>query len=195
MLTLVDLLPNFFLYSGVMDSAYLPFLRSKQKLERDKGLEIIKDILKSPSKDDISALEKNILKLVPITEEGSWEEIHGGLLACALMLEAGLGSDELCKEIQGIVPQMLEHQEPRVRLSAGKKILVHFIISQVAMTGYLLGEVMGQMCRYRGAQVYASLQDILVSGISSNMERDSDALSETSDQQPESPMDKDGRVS
>ena len=102
-------------------ASYLPFLCSKQRLERDKGLEIIKEILKNPSSDEILSLEQNIVKLLPITEEGEWEGIHGGLMACALMLEAGVGSDELCKQIQEVAPQMLEHQEPRVRLSTGEK--------------------------------------------------------------------------
>lgn len=100
----------------------MPFLSSKQKLERDKGLEIVKKILKSPSSDDISTLEKSILKLLAATEEENcWEGVHGGLSACALVLEAGVGSGDLCREIQRIAPPLLEHKEPRVRLSAGDK--------------------------------------------------------------------------
>ncbi len=103
-----------------MEPAYLPYLSSKQRLERDKGLEIVKGILKDRSSDEISTLEQNILKLLVITEECGWEGVHGGLLACTVMLEAGVGSDKLCIEIQRVAPQMLEHQEPRVRLSAGE---------------------------------------------------------------------------
>lgn len=105
---------------------YLPFLSSKQKLERDKGLEIIKNLLKNPGSDEIVSLEQDILRLLLNSDEGEWESVHGGLMASVLLVEAGVASNELCKEIQKMAPLMLEHQEPRVRLATGNHSSSYF---------------------------------------------------------------------
>ncbi len=66
--------------------------------------------------------------------------------------------------------------------------------SALSCSTMYIGEVIGQLCHYRGSQVYAELQDVLVSGIRTNMERETDTASESSDQQAESPVDGEGRV-
>lgn len=54
-----------------------------------------------------------------------------------------------------------------------------------------VGDVIGCLCRQCGVQVYADLQDVLIGGIRTNMEREPDTAS---DQQADSPLHGDGRV-
>lgn len=99
--------------------AYLSSLSSKKKLDRDRGLEIIKEVLRDCRDEDISKLEVNVLGLLaPVND---WESIQGGLCASALMIQGGVSSDQFCTEVQVILPEMLDHTEPRVRLSTGKQ--------------------------------------------------------------------------
>ena len=98
-------------------SLYFPSLSSKKKLERDKGLEIVKQLLGGGNEDDIKKLEGNILEL--FASNDSWEATHGALCASALMVEAGVCSNGLYKEVEKIVPVMLDHSEARLRLAAG----------------------------------------------------------------------------
>lgn len=100
------------------DSSYVAALGSRQKLEREKGLETVRAILSARTTDDIFQLESNVLELVSNPENG-WEKLHGGLCASSLMIEAGACSERFCKELQEVIPVMLDHTEPRVRLSAG----------------------------------------------------------------------------
>lgn len=98
-------------------SSYFPSLSSKKKLERDKGLEIVKELLGGGNKDDVMKLERNISEL--FASNDSWEATHGALGASALMIEAGICSNGFYKEVQKVVPAMLDHSEPRLRLAAG----------------------------------------------------------------------------
>ena len=95
----------------------MDFIGSKQKLERDKGLELIKEVLRSPGDGEVATLEQNLLGL--LVESEGWEGVLGALSGTTLMLAAGKGSDEFCNKIQAAVPDMLEHEEPRVRISTG----------------------------------------------------------------------------
>lgn len=97
--------------------SYVAFLSSKQRLERDKGLELIEKILEDATGDDISALETNVLELLAVKK--GWEGSHGALMAAALLIERRFSSEDFCMKIQQALPMMLEHDEPRVRLSAG----------------------------------------------------------------------------
>ena len=97
-------------------ASYSPLLSSKLRLERDRGLEVVKELLKDPKEDVIATLEKTIASFL-LSE--SWEPIHGALLAGGCVIGAGLGSRDLCMKMQGAIPALLEHKEPRIRLSAG----------------------------------------------------------------------------
>lgn len=97
-------------------SSYVDSLRSRQKLDRDKGLEAVRLIL-SDCKDEISKLEGNVLEL--LTSQEGWESAHGALSASVFMIEARVCSNDFYTKLQEVVPGMLDHSEPRVRLSAG----------------------------------------------------------------------------
>lgn len=100
---------------------YLSFLSSKQRLERDKGIVLIKELLKEPRDDSvITALERTIFELFSL---GTWESNHGALLATGALLSAGVLPEGLCKEVQLALPQLLEDREPRVRLAAGMDLI------------------------------------------------------------------------
>lgn len=98
-------------------SSYFSSLSSKQKLERDRGLEIVKEILSGSKNEDITKLVGDILELLASTN--CWEGTHGALCASAVMIEAGVCSDDFYREVEKAVPAMLEHIEPRLRLAAG----------------------------------------------------------------------------
>ena len=53
----------------------------------------------------------------------------------------------------------------------------------------LAGEVVGQLCSHYGPRVYGELQELLISGIKMNMERDATLPSEEVE-----PVNQDGRV-
>lgn len=139
-------------------SSYVDSLRSRQKLDRDKGLETVRLIL-SDCKDEISKLEGNVLEL--LTSQEGWESAHGALSASVFMIEARVCSNDFYTKLQEVVPGMLDHSEPRVRLSAG--------------------DVIGRLCGHLGAQVYLDLQEVLIRGVTTNMERESDASSQPSE--------------
>ena len=97
------------------------FLSNKRKLERDKGITLIKELLKE-SRDDklIIALERSIFELFSLN---TWESNHGALIATGTLLSAGVLPEGLCKEVQLKLPLLLEDCEPRVRLAAGIDLL------------------------------------------------------------------------
>lgn len=100
---------------------YSSLLRDHKKLEREKGLAIVKGLLKDPKEELISSLELTSLSLIATREK--WEPIHGGLLVASTLIEGSLGSDDFHKKIQQAIPTLLEHEEPRIRLMAGKVTL------------------------------------------------------------------------
>ena len=101
-----------------MDPSYVSMLSSKLKLDRDKGLDGVREILRDRGSDAVSRLEGDVKELLLAGGEG-WERLHGALAACALMVEAGICSDHFYKTAQETLPSILDHEEPRVRLSAG----------------------------------------------------------------------------
>ncbi len=98
-------------------SALFSYLSSKKKIERDKGVAIIQELLKDPKDGTIEALEKSIRELLC---EDAWESRHGALMATEALLQKDVATESLSMEVQAALSQLLEDTEPRVRLAAGK---------------------------------------------------------------------------
>lgn len=125
-------------------------LCSHQKLDRDKGIEELRKFLQREA-DNSSQIAPSLLNILKTST--SWEARHGCLMASKVLIENG-DSSTLGKEVLSLLPQMLEDDEPRVRLSAG--------------------EVLGCMCRFSGPAAFDQLKATIMSGILSNLERDVD---------------------
>ena len=105
------------------ESEWLTLLRSKKRLEREKGLLQLKVIVEGGSLEEgeRKRLETTICDRLSslITP---WEEKHGGILAAVLLVSSA--SNEFCRRIRGEIPLLLEDEESRVRLAAGTKQMV-----------------------------------------------------------------------
>ncbi|XP_065898567.1 uncharacterized protein [Dysidea avara] len=125
-------------------------LCSHQKLDRDKGVDELKALLQGGSTEN-----KMTPSILSTLKTGStWEAKHGCLMAAQLLIEHDK-STSLDSEILPLLPQLLEDNEPRVRLSAG--------------------EVLGCICRVRGPAAFEQIKGTIVSGITSYLERDANA--------------------
>jgi len=127
-------------------------LCSHQKLDRDKGVEQLKALLQSDPKDRIN-FEPFVLST--LRKAGStWEAKHGCLMAAQILIEQD-PSASLDSAVLPLLPQLLEDNEPRVRL--------------------LAGEILGCICRVRGPDAFEQIKGKIVSGITSYLERDANA--------------------
>jgi len=126
-------------------------LCSHQKLDRDKGVEELKALLQGGTTENnqIAPFVLSTLKT-----SSTWEAKHGSLMAAQLLIEHD-NSTSLDSEILPLLPQLLEDNEPRVRLSAG--------------------EILGCICRVRGPAAFEQIKNTIVAGITSYLERDGNA--------------------
>lgn len=123
-------------------------LCSHQKLDRDKGLEELRAFLHH-GVDNSSQIAQSFINVLKTSS--TWEARHGCLMAVQVLLENG-SSASLGKEVLMLLPELLEDDEPRVRLSAG--------------------EVLGCVCRVDGPSAFEQLKATILSGILNNLERD-----------------------
>lgn len=95
-------------------------IASKKRLDREKGLEVLKTLLTSPDikQEDKTAIETHLTSLIT-SMVGPWEDRHGGLMAVGLVLDAGSGSSDFIGQVKSTVPILLEEEESRVRIAAG----------------------------------------------------------------------------
>ena len=109
---------------------WLTLLRSKKRLDREKGLNQLKLLLQVPNQDIqddvVLSIETKLLELV-LSLTSPWEERHGGLLAAGIMIQAGTASQQFCDKIKGEIPLFLEDPESRIRMAAGMRSLVFLI--------------------------------------------------------------------
>lgn len=134
---------------------------SLKKLDRDKGINDLRTLINgSKEKDDLfKRLEPHLLAVLKKNER--WESTQGCLAAtCALVEHA---TEQFSEDILSLLPTMLEDKEPRVRQAAG--------------------EVAGQLCKWRGRDVYSRVERLVVAGIRRNLKRDEELL-QTQQAQP-----------
>jgi len=97
-------------------SSAFTYLSSKQKIERDKGIAIIKKLLLNPNEVMVEDLERFIRELL---SHDTWEGRHGALMATGALASAEVITESLVMDVQAVLPELLEFEEPRVRLAAG----------------------------------------------------------------------------
>nr|XP_039248911.1 uncharacterized protein LOC120326658 [Styela clava] len=145
-------------------------LNSKQKLERDRGVIQLKQVVVSSQKpqtttqngnqaknvdDLIVKLQKNFLSILSKAESTKeWEPIQGSLSGSKCIIDnlAQILTDDLIQELQKISERLLTHDEVRVRLAAG--------------------EVLGALCKHHGVETYSKCSDVVLNLINSNLHRD-----------------------
>lgn len=101
-----------------MERPWLTLLRSKKRLERERGLHELKLQVDEGRlrEEERRQGEGDVLELVT-SFTCSWEAKHGGLMAACVLLPKA--SEEFCEKLKGEVPLLLEYNESRVRLAAG----------------------------------------------------------------------------
>ena len=111
--------------STVHNAGWLPLIRSKKRLDREKGISQLELMLNQSISDiqseDKNEIESELLRLV-LSLTSPWEERHGGLLASGIMIHSGTASQQFCDRIKGEIPLFLEDSESRVRMAAGTKV-------------------------------------------------------------------------
>ena len=115
---------------------WLSLLQSQKRLERERGLSLLKELEKGGEAEERHSREEEVFRLVSALT-CPWEAKHGGLLAASLLLSRS--SVEFAARLQGEVPLLLEHDESRVRLAAGTGLeacVQTFIYKRLARTFY-----------------------------------------------------------
>ena len=140
-------------------------LKSKRRLEREKGLSQLKNLLNasSISPDELQKLQETLLSSFSST---TWEEIHGAAMAAILLVP--VSGEEWTARVRRELPQLLQHKETRIGTAAGEH-------TSPSLHSYLLslsGELLGHLCRHQGVSVYCELKACLMGGIHDNLERD-----------------------
>ena len=129
-------------------------LCSSKKLERDKGVDDLKALIDgSNEKDELfKRLESSLLAV--LAKDERWESTQGCLAATRWLVEHA--TEKFCQDILSLLPTVLEDKEPRVRQAAG--------------------DVAGELCKWRGREVYSRVESLIVAGIRRNLERDEELL-------------------
>lgn len=105
-------------------SLVLPLLKCKKRLEREKGLSELKNLIETNQAlpEDLKDLQSSlsvILSAPSPDESNEWEEKHGALLAANLLIDKKKASEEFKDNLKGLVSHLLEHDESRIRLLTG----------------------------------------------------------------------------
>ena len=106
--------------TGQPVAEWTSLIASKKRLDREKGLEVLKTLLTSPDikQEEKNAIETHLTSLIT-SVVGPWEDRHGGLMATGLVLDTGTGSNDFIRQVNSTVPILLEEEESRVRIAAG----------------------------------------------------------------------------
>jgi HEAT repeat protein len=137
-----------------MAEEILQNLISTRKLDRDKGLDALKKLIRDANNSDEEfSLYEHAFSVV-LNETTESEKLQGCLTA-SRELSQHL-SLEYCNQIVKMLPKLLDSKEPRVR--------------------QVTGEVLGQICRWKGVEYYEMSKEIILGGIRHNLERDEDLL-------------------
>ena len=114
---------------------WLALLRSRKRLDRERGLSQLKAVLDTEclEEDEKNRLESCIFGLFS-SPAAPWEEKHGGLMAAVVMVPTA--SERFCDLVKGEIPLLLEHQESRIRLTAGELLAYHLLYAIPRMLGH-----------------------------------------------------------
>ena len=102
----------------------LTLLHSHLKLDRDRGLDLLKQNLQNaeqePETDDvITNLRSKILICIEPSTTSTWETRQGGLLAAKLIVSSKLADGNFVETVRVRAMALTHDNEARVRQSAG----------------------------------------------------------------------------
>ena len=102
----------------------LTLLHSHLKLDRDRGLEQLKQGLQNfegsvKDSDVIENLKTKILGYVDSSTNSTWETRQGGLLGAKVIISGKLGDENFMEEMRVRALRLTHDDEARVRQAAG----------------------------------------------------------------------------
>ncbi|XP_078673655.1 uncharacterized protein LOC144912352 [Branchiostoma floridae x Branchiostoma belcheri] len=138
-----------------MAQKILESLCSAKKLDRDRGLVELKSFLKDNDEAEAVQIVEEALGNVLRDPAVPWESRHGSLMGSKLALKHDLCSNEFAELARERAVALLTDDEVRVRIAAG--------------------ELLGELCRRDGVQVYLQCRETILQGVATNLERDTQA--------------------
>ena len=135
-------------------------LCSHAKLERDKGYLALKSLItnvnshKEKPQTIFNKFEEQLTTFLTQYNEDddTWEVVFGHIEACKVLLECSSHSNDFPSKLLPCGLKFLEHNEFRVRISAG--------------------ELLGMLCSVAGINVYKKCEEVLIASIQKNLQRD-----------------------
>ena len=129
-----------------VEGKWQSLLQSKKRLERERGLAELKVLVEGGKLGDEGERrerEGQILELVT-SLTCPWEAKHGGVMAACILLTNA--SEEFYEKLKGEVPLLLEHNESRIRISAGtyihctctQNIILNFVLAYMYVHVHVL---------------------------------------------------------
>ena len=114
-------------------SSILTYLRCNKRLEREKGISELKQLVDSGclSSIDQDQLESK-LTLILSSSDGPWEEKQGVLMAGCLLVEKNKAGEVFMRRLMELVPLLLENIESRVRITTGQYLDINLIVVHFA---------------------------------------------------------------
>lgn len=121
-------------------NAIFTLLFSARKLDRDQGVNDLKEFLNCAKRDDIHTVEQLLLR--PLSNaSGDWESKHGSLLGAKTVIvhvkELGFDkeTEEFLQAVFKLCMQLLTDSEVRIRLAAGGHL--NYIFTSHSLTSNL----------------------------------------------------------
>jgi len=110
-------------------SGWKELLRSGKKLEREGGVELLRNAYAIAETSDKTRIEQYVLDMLRSADK-RWEEKQGALLAAKVILTEKSQSEdaascEFVSDVKLNVVVLLQHSEYTVRITAGKSVLVY----------------------------------------------------------------------
>ncbi|PIK47878.1 hypothetical protein BSL78_15253 [Apostichopus japonicus] len=125
-------------------------LHSSKKLDRDKGISQLQDKMSKLTEEEFQKLQETCLTALA-DKALPWEAKQGSLMATKLLLQSDHLTSHSWTGLRDCCISCLGEEEMRVRSEAG--------------------EVLGELCKKSGADVYTTIRSVILDGVKTNLER------------------------
>ncbi|PIK43733.1 hypothetical protein BSL78_19410 [Apostichopus japonicus] len=125
-------------------------LHSSKKLDRDKGISQLQDKMSKLTEEEFQKLQETCLTALA-DKAMPWEAKQGSLMATKLLLQSDHLTSHSWTGLRDCCISCLGEEEMRVRSEAG--------------------EVLGELCKKSGADVYTTIRSVILDGVKTNLER------------------------
>ena len=102
-----------------MAAPSLQLIGSKKRLERENGINKLKELYDTMTSDENQRLCDTLKEWITPSPDCPWEKRHGGIMAIAVLVEKKKASDSFIDHIKNVIPGLLEDNESRVRIETG----------------------------------------------------------------------------